>query len=206
MSTAPSDEELFALLSATERPSRIIDSPRKDPVTGEPLGQFRICTLSTAELMVAQTSAERFVREMLKSNEGRGTGYEQLYSNALSIELLARSIRKIADPKSVFFPTSKHIRDVFSIDEIAVLVNAYNILQAELGPIVASMTTTEVDAWIERLGRGGSAVPLSVLSSEALTALTMHLASRLHSSPTAITSSGELAESGPDEAVDAEPL
>jgi hypothetical protein len=184
---------LFAQLAQMPRPSRIIDFPRKDLATGEPVGQLVMQVMSALEQKNAQVASEKFARESLgmKPEEApNGIGYENIYKNAAAVEILYRVCKRIEDPALPFFPSPKQMREHLTPAEIGVLFSAYLALETELGPIVSDMTEREVDAWIARLAEGGSAFPLVSLSSEGLTDLTLRLARRLHNSSTGTSSSG----------------
>lgn len=197
---------LFDALCALPRPCRVVDLPRKDP-TGETPFQVHMQVLTQQERMAATAEAERFAQRALRAREKneesfapkRGEhsqGYEDLYYNELSTQLLVRACRRVEDPKWPFFPSADHIRKTLTGDEIGVLSSTYHVVQAELGPILVTLDNDEVDAWIAVLKEGASARPLSHLSSGALRDLVMALVSRLSPSSTGTGSSGEPAEDG----------
>ncbi len=59
------------------------------------------------------------------------------------------------------------------------LFNHYLTVQLELGPVVSTMSDEEVNAWITRIGEGGSAFPFDLLSSEIQKILVLTMAKRL---------------------------
>ena len=198
------DSEIFRILKAAPRPHAIVPFPRKDPITGAALFEMRINILSVEEVMAAQMAAEAWALQSAKNYikgkdsevDTQTAGYQKLVENALAVELLQRSCRRLEDDgRDPAFPTAKITRSCLALDEMAVLINHYNHTQASLGPIVSRMTQVEMDMWIERLGRGAAAFPLAALSSDALMDLLLHSASRLRAYETASGSSGELAES-----------
>lgn len=185
--------ELFTQLTSVPRPSRTVDLPRVKPGTTEAAGQVLMRVLTQTELIQAAAEAEDFTRKAMKEVPKAveaNIGYENIYNNASSVEILYRACRRVDNPEWPFFPTPRAMRDALTQDEIGVLMRSYLILQAELGPIVAHMSEGEVDAWIRRLVEGGSTLPLSVLSSEGVSDLVMHMASRLYTSPTDTSSPG----------------
>jgi hypothetical protein len=72
-------------------------------------------------------------------------------------------------------------RDVEKLgaDEVAVLFALWNQVQAKFGPYERNIRTPqELDAWIKRLGEGGSEFPLLRIASPQLVELTHSLAVR----------------------------
>ena len=185
------------------RPQRVVDYPRIDPVTGESVGKVTIRILSQADQMAAAAAADKYTIDTLKRSPRKDEtsyGYETIYNNESTVQLLFRAVYR-ASPTGQpiplpFFPSPDAIRgnatgvEGLTQDEIAALLRMYFIVQRELGPIVDKMSVEEMEAWIERLAEGGSAFPLALLESHAVNDLVMHMASRLHSSSTATTSSG----------------
>lgn len=187
-----SPSELFLALTKVPRPHRIVDFPRKGP-DGKPLGEIAITILSQEQQMEAAANAERYARKILKevpkSEEAR-RGYDDIYTNAAACEILFKACRDKDDPKKQLFPTVEDIRRWLTMDEVGVLMSHYMTAQAELGPIVASMSDADVDAWIARIKDAGTLFPLDLLSSEALKTLVSILVSRLVSLQTASSYAG----------------
>lgn len=190
-------DQLWVELSKMPRPYRIVDFPRKHPETGEPMGRVAIQVLSQSDQIAASAEAERFTRNTLKGAlEGnaqsgeRTQSYDDIYNNASVDEVLFRAVRRADDPNALFFPTVQAIRTKLSHDEVAALFRMYMIVQTELGPLVAEMSEGEMEAWVEVLVKGGSAVPLVRLSSDGVSNLVMLMARRLHSYSMATSSSG----------------
>jgi hypothetical protein len=141
--------------------------------------------LTQGEIDLAASAADQYAKECLKRNDkvaGMDLAYEQIYMNASAVEILCRACRRATDTTRPVFMSPKLVRQKFTVDEISVLALKYKALQNKLGPIVTGMTKPEMDAWLEKLGRGGSQFPLAYLSSEQLQDLVMHSASRLYPS------------------------
>ena len=195
--------ELFKRLMAVPRPYRDVDIPRNDPETKEPLGKIRMWVLTQEEQEQCAAAAEEHTRKKLrevmkdlpKADEAR-RGYEAVYNNAASVEVLWRSCRRTDDPKWPFFPTTSELRKSMSADEIGVLMNHYYTVQDEVGPIVSRMSLDEEDAWLEVLAKGGSTLPLDSLSWGALKILALSLACRLSACLTDTSSAGAPPEDG----------
>ena len=187
------------MLTQTPQPHRIIDFPRKKAGTEETVGQLAMMVLTQNQQMEAAAATEMLTRKLLKespkADEAR-KGYDDLYSNAAAVELLWRACRRHDDLERPLFPTPIDIRQHLSPNEVSVLVQQYMIISSEVGPIVATMTDAEIDAWISRLVEGGSAAPLGLLTSDALTTLVLGLASRVYASTTAISSVGTPLDDG----------
>lgn len=186
--------ELWTKLMAAERPCRVVDFPRKDPTTGEPIGKVALWVLSIGEIIAAKADAATYARQLIKEKVSRDEyveGYQQVWDDASAVEVLWRAARRPEDTRHPAFPTPSAARQRLTSDELAVLMNQYAQVQHELGPIVANMTEPEMEAWLKRLEEGGSADPLAFCSSEQLRALVMYSAFRLHKSETGSSSDGE---------------
>ena len=194
-SPANPPDDLWLQITQLPRPHRIIDIPRLNPITGEAVGQIAIWILTQEESMVCQKAADQHARTMLKENAPKAgevsQGYDDLYRNEAANQVLFRACRRVKDLRYSAFPSPGEIRKHFTADEVGVLMNHYNTIRAQLGPIVAELTVDELDAWTGRLMEGGATYFLDLLSSEAKTALIEHLVSRLRSSATGTTSPGE---------------
>ncbi len=186
--------ELWLQITRSPRPHRLVDFPRVDHVTGLPMGQIAIWILTQEESMICQKAADQHARAMLKENSPRNgepvQGYEDLYRNEAANQVLYRACRRPNDLKYPAFPSPGEMRKHFSSDEIGVLMNHYNTIRAQLGPIIAELTMDELDEWTGRLMEGGGEYFLDLLSSGAKTALVGHLVSRLRSYATVIGSRG----------------
>lgn len=217
MSKEP-ESTLWERLAALPRPFRIVDMPRKGE-DGEPIGKVHMHILSQEECMRAQVAAERFVRGLFErpgekdgAAELRFAGsmpkkdeasiFDVLHQNAVSVELLFLACRRPQgdgpheSPKWPAFPSPAHMRKVLTNDEIGVLMREYLQVQADLGPIIATMNEGEFDAWVERIAKSGSTSPFASLSWEAASELILLMARRLWSSRTATSSSGSQRDSG----------
>lgn len=176
--------ELWLHLTQIPRPFRLVDFPRKDPITGDPAAKIRMQVLSQAECMASSAEAEAHTRKMLKDqpkSTDMSRGYEDIFNNETSTQLLFRACRRDEeDGKWPFFPSPAHIRNNLTSDEVSVLVREYIILQVEVGPVIAGMTEDEVDLWVTRLVEAGDALPLASFSWAGLTTLAKHMASRLY--------------------------
>lgn len=188
-----SPSELWIRLTELPRPFKLVDFPRKDPITKQPVGKVAIWVLTQGELMIAQAAADEFAKKTLKENpktSEQNLGYEELYKNAAAVEIICRACRRPDDLKQPAFPSPKLVRSTMLSDEVAILARHYLQWQAESGPIIAYMSEADMDAWLERLSAGGSKFPLALLSSGMQEDLLMHSARRLYPSLTAKSLSG----------------
>jgi len=185
--------ELWLALTALPRPHRIVPFPRTLPGTDAPVGELAIWPLSQEEQMAANAEADRFTKRLLKDPQQKdqaNLGYHHTYSNEVAVQVLYRACR---DPKSLerpAFPSPSLMRQRLSTDEIGVLFNHYCTVSSEIGPIVASMSKDEREAWILRLQEGGSAFPFDSLSWEQQRILVLGMASQLVDCWTAMCSLG----------------
>jgi hypothetical protein len=190
-------DELWLRINAMPRPFQLVDFPRKDPATGASVGQLAIQVLTHEESMLSQKSAATFAREALKDSKPGDPGFDDLYRNQSAIEVLYRACRREKDHRYSFFPSPGEMRKTLSADETGVLMNRYLRVQAELGPVIATMSPEELDAWTDMLIEGAEASRsfLDCFSSDAKSQLLEHLVLRLRSSSTASSSSGSPPES-----------
>lgn len=187
--------ELWLALTAVPRPHRIVDFPRNLPGTNEPVGKLAIWPLTQEEQMASNAEADRFMKELLKNPQKKdeaNLGYHHTFTNETAVQVLFRACR---DPNSKnfekpAFPSPGLLRAKLTADEIGVLFNSYLRVQSEVGPIVAYLSDEEMDAWLERIGEGGSLFPLDSLSWEMREQLLRHSAFRLRSFLTDTPSAG----------------
>jgi hypothetical protein len=182
--------ELFAALTQAPRPFRIVDFPRKDPITGEPLGRVALWVLTQVERISAAAAAEKRVRDLLGTAGDYSQGAADVYENAAAAEILALACRDADDVTKPLFPSAMHVRSVLTVDEVAVLLRMYAEAQTELGPIVSEMSEADVERWIAKLMEAGTAVPLASLVPGALATLALCLARRCSRSPMGSSSPG----------------
>jgi hypothetical protein len=181
------------------RAHRVVEFPRVNPQTGEPIGRVAIWVLTQDERIRAAANAERATRELLgDAMPGRKSsqGAEDIYENNAACEVLFRACRDVDDLDRPAFPSVAAIKQFLSVDEVAVLLRLYTEVQAEIGPIVSHMSEGDVNAWIDRLAEAGSMVPLSLLAPTALGDLVTSMARRLSPSPTASSLVGSLSSAG----------
>lgn len=189
----PSD--LWRLLQAQPRPHRTVDFPRVGP-DGQPIGQVAIWVLTQEEQMACNAEAEKVARKLLKDGKRGDLGYEALFNNEGAVQVVFRACRDPKDHKRPAFPGATAIRESLTADEVGMLFEHYLTVQLELGPIVASLSSEELDAWVARIAEGG-AFFFDLLSRETQKTLAISMASRLATSPTGSTSAGSLAEEAP---------
>lgn len=186
-------DALWIALQEMPRPQRVIDFPRRDPVTGETVGQVIVRVLTESEQMSAAAAAEEHTVKVMKNaprRDAQSQGYDTIYNNESSVQLLFRAVLRLKPEGLPFFPSPQAMRDNLTNEEMGALVRTYLIVQRELGPIVSQMQAGEMNAWVETLAKGGSSYPLALLESEAQTELLMLMASRLYAYSTGTTSSG----------------
>ncbi len=202
MSSPPTDlpvSELWTALTQIPRPWKVVDFPRVDPITKEPIGQVAIWVLTQEEQIAASAEADRVAKQLLKDPQRKGEanlGYENIYNNEATVQVLYRACRDVKDITRPAFPTSSLLRKHLSIDEISVLGVLYMQVQSSIGPIVSSMTAEEEKTWIGRLAEAGNIFPTGWLSQLEQERLLLSLASQLVSFWTATSSPGSEPNSG----------
>ena len=194
--TTPSEvSTLWASLTQIPRPWKVVDFPRLDPITKKHHGKVAIWVLSQQEQHAATAEAERVVSTLLKDQSRKktdeNTGYDIMFNNEATVQVLARACRDPENIKRPAFPSAKLMSKEFSTQEIGALMSAYIQVQAELGPIVANMSPEEMTAWLDRIAESaGATVPLYFLSPEMKNELLIFSASRLKSYRTVTSSAG----------------
>ncbi len=191
--------ELWAALTSIPRPWQVVDFPRVDPITKEPLGQVAIWVLTQEEQIAASAEADQVAKRVLKDPQRAGEanlGYENIYNNESTVQVLYRACRDIKDVSRPAFPSASMLRKQLSIDEISVLAVLYMQVQASIGPIVSSMTVDEEELWIGRLAQAGNIYPIAALSLREQERLLVSLACRLASSLMVTSSPGSAPSDG----------
>lgn len=203
-----SSEDLWAQITTMPRAHRVVPFPRCTP-DGVPVGSVAIYVLTGDEVNAANLGAERFIRDQYKKTVGEipnanemSEAFSNLYNGRATREILFRACRNASacEPSSdtgvclvdhdnlrPFFPTMEAVGKLTQ-DELAVIMQHYMHTQAEVGPIVSSMSQKEMDAWVEVLAEGGQRSPLALLSPGQAIALLMYLAAQLHALRTANSS------------------
>lgn len=190
--TGITPSEVWSRIAHAKRPRNVVDYPRKGD-DGKPLSHIAVTVVSQSDLMSCHAAAEEYAQKMLARSPNRGAdslGYKGVFNGAMSCELLVRACESAETPGLKFFPSVEELRKWLVPSEIAVLFNHYVDWQHTSGPILGQMTEPEMDQWLDLLEEGGRRDPLAALSSEVLTDLLMHSASRRRKSRTATTSSG----------------
>lgn len=185
--------DLFIKLSAPERPSEIIDFPRRDPYTRLPIGKVRIQVLNMAEYDEARIKAQLWVVDKKKVGHDQleGQAIKEVIGDRVAKELISMaclSVDPIKDSEQTGHPKYlRHFRnadavDVLMADELEALWMTFQMVQRKYGPFEGNLDGPEqVTAWMRRLVEGGSALPLGQLGWHLLVELTMSLAERAYS-------------------------
>ncbi len=183
---APS--ELFLKLLECPRPTEVINYPRKDPATGEAIGKIRIQVLTQEEHDRARIAAHRTMKAQgFDKDDLAGATMQEVLGDSVARELLAMACLmadgvELEDDKQTYGRVFRDAGDLKKLgsDEIAVLFNAYMLVQAKYGPFESSVSSAaDVDAWVTRLMEGGSSFLLLQLPLPALVELTWLLAQRV---------------------------
>lgn len=190
---------LWKQITRIPRPGRLVDFPRLDPATGETVSQVMMHVLTQEELQDSAAAAEKYTKNKLKDvamrKDDKSDGYDKIFNNEVSVQILCKAVR---DPDSgrPLMPSPRAASQSLTQDEFGMLMRAYFLVQAELGPVVATMSAEEMEGWVTRLVEGAAAHPLALLSSDALTELIMLMAYRLYPSLTVTSSPGSPPDDG----------
>ena len=185
--------DLWVKLTQAPRPRLPFEFARKHPTMGEAItGKIVFQPITEAELMACRAAAEEYAKLQLKekSPQDGSLGYREIFRSAVNVEFLYRASLNATNPNAKFAPSSAALRQYLFPDEIAFLAEAAQSWQTETGPIVSTMTPEEMEAWVSRLAKGASHVPLAVLSSGAKNDLLLFMAARLANSSTGSGSVG----------------
>lgn len=170
--------KLFQKLQETPAPQEEIEFPR------EGFGNVWVRVLSMEQV----ENARHLALKKLKARDLTNDGFEitkRIEGDAVAKELIAMAVfeRDGSDDAPLYARVFRDARDVDALkpDEIAVLFNAYLMVQDKYGPIESNVTAEDVDAWVIRLAEGGSAFPLASISSQGLVDLTHSLSVKMYS-------------------------
>lgn len=184
---SPSD--LFLKLQEAPRPTELVDFPRRTP-DGKPIGKTRIQVLRSEDHDVARLRAKAAVKARHKLTDAdlqdeagaavlRDAAAREILAMACCVEKNLGSEDKPYYPLA--FPDADGIGKFVSADELAVLFEAYRLVQAKYGPFEKTVQTEEeLSAWIKRLVEGAAEFPLQQLSSVHWAELAFLLAVRAY--------------------------
>lgn len=178
-------DDLWSQIITLPRAHRVIESPLELPDGTK--AQIAIMVLTQEESQICTIEAEKFTKKMLKENGGvpksdeKSEGYSTLYENRSAIEVLFKCCRRVGKLDKSFFPSVGEMTKRLTTDQIAVLFREYLIVQQEIGPIISNMTKEELDAWVEKLAKGGSAHFLGFLTLAAQNQFILYMACQLYS-------------------------
>jgi hypothetical protein len=184
--------DLFLKLQETPAPSEVIDFPRKDPETGEPVFQVRIMVLGMTDHHWARLRARAWAKkEGLDKDDLVGPSAE-VYGDIVARYLLFRAVRHPNPIKGsedtehglrypYFFPKPEAVDDVLRSTELESLFNAYILVQNKWGPFEGSIDSdAELTAWVKMLAEGASMLPLARRDWHQLAELSLLLARRAY--------------------------
>jgi hypothetical protein len=183
--------ELWLAMTTLPVPHVIEDMPVKEPIYGKSIGKVAIVPLSPEELQISRTVAGQWATKRTGETPKNGEespAYFAVMASEAAVQILWRALRDPNDPtlKKPAIPAAMLLRQAPFTDDIhVVLMRMYTRACVVCGPIVATMTDEERDAWLDALEEGGSAFPLDLLSSDMKTELLMHSVARLKKCQTA---------------------
>jgi hypothetical protein len=199
--------ELFRKLCEIPRPSEVVDFPRKDPETGEPVGKVRVQVLTMVQHDDARMKAYHWLKDQKKVNKEdlESTLLQEVYGDRVAREVLAMCCLtenpiagtvEAGKPKYGRLFRNAGDLDTLSADELTVLFTTYEMVQNKYGPNAANIESDEeLNAWIEVLSEGAATFPLAGRSWHQLASLCLSLAERAYSLSALV---GSLSGSWPD--------
>lgn len=164
-------ELLQILISRTRAPSVVIDFPRYDPATGEPVQKVMIRTLTLLEEDSALARGRRYAAAALQQKTSEEQP-EELAHNAKLAEVIAIAARDPEDPAKPFFRYGVgELREFCTAEEIGTLARAYARLRDETHPRLRDLNKDDLEAWIDTIGEGVLGDPFSYFSHAKLATL-----------------------------------
>lgn len=176
-----SASELWLALTTMPVPHQIVPFPVKDPIYGKSVADVAIVPLSPEELMICRKVAGEWATKMTgeKPKNGEETpAYFAIMAAEAAVQILWRALRDPNDKtlQKPAIPTAALLRQKPFTDDIhAVLMRMYTRACVVCGPIVATMTDEEREAWLDALEEGGSSFFFDLLSSGMKDELLTHL-------------------------------
>lgn len=196
--------ELFRKLMDSRRPHEVMPWIRNDE-DGKPLGEFAMIVLTQEEQDNCVANAENYVTrkfdQRYKGTDGKPNqeAWREMFETACAVELVYCACKDKDDLSKPLFLSPDDIRQYLTVDEIAMLVNSYEVLQRKFGPMWRELTDEEIDCWIDTLAKGAACYPLGGLSAGQLAQLTVSLARRLQRLLTDNSSLGSQSDDAPND-------
>lgn len=194
---SPEYSNLFDELSKRKQPTRLVDFPAYDE-KGNPLCKVIIKTLTHDDHVEIQRLAtiecDRIYKDQTIERDSKI--YRERHDNITAKHFIFRATRDPNNEEKPFFPTPDHVGKHLSNDEIALLLQHYETLQSDRGPIIAYMSDKSFEEWLERLGKAAEEAPyfLDRFLPEAKNQFIMYMAHQLWNSQTAKFSRGSPVE------------
>ena len=165
--------ELFQILKRP-LPSAVVPFPRRT-ADGKPVGSVRLQIIHPDEQAFARIRGIERARSKFKLSreDQEGTIGSGVVSDCVIAEILSlvcRSAENHGNDEKEFYPLvfrdADAVGQTLSSDEMAVLYNAYLLVQTKFGPFDKTIQSEdELSAWIKRLVEGAAEFPLQQLSS-----------------------------------------
>lgn len=175
-----SPAELWAKMTETPRPVKIVDFPR---AVGDQRVEVAIRCLTQDEQMRVHLNGQMAAKRECESHKLPFNAVDAKttieYHN--TVEVLFAVCRNPSNPEEPFFRSRDEIRKHLSADECAALTNEWRLFTAETSPLITDMSGSEIDAWIEYIALEGASLPLARMTPAALIHLLNSMASQLYS-------------------------
>lgn len=184
--TEKSPAELWATMTQTPRPFKIVDFPRCIDDMSIKVG-IRVLTQDEQMrvIMLASTEAKK---ELVKNKIDYDSAQDivrQVVEYHNTMHLVYEVCRDPEDQTKPFFRSVAEIRKELSSDEVAALANEWLVFTSEASPLVTKMSKVEMESMIEFIAAEGASLPLARMTPVAVIHLLNFMASRLSTLPTA---------------------
>lgn len=140
---------LVQKLEARERISIDADVEGFITLGGAELGKVKIWIATIQEQERAAAQAKAHIRETYR-NQGDLAEDPDVIQNAKTVFILHAVVRDYRDPKSLSaFPSPKWMMENLTRDEIACLLNLYNVAATQFSPLKYSLSDAELEKIVE---------------------------------------------------------
>jgi len=136
-----------------------IDFPRYDH-EGNPIARVHLRLLTLAEEQIALAQARANCVRLTDQSKDYKSDLNDLEHNERMAEIISIAARQVDDPSLAFFESGRQELDLFTSDEVGVLVAAYVRLKEE-NPRVEQMSKLDFDELIRALDKDLESFPFS---------------------------------------------
>jgi hypothetical protein len=118
-------------------------------IGGRDFGMVKMCVATKMEEFRAVAAAQAFVERLTKSSP-KAAEDPDILLDAKSIHILHTVVRDFNDPKSFpAFPSPQWMMEQMGRDEIAALLNAYNLMATQFSPLRYTLTDEDLEKVVD---------------------------------------------------------